>query len=91
MASLEFADMDDNELQTTIKDLQTSLTTIERGIKDQIHAIRVFCRSTSVKGESPAKDEAKYELRNLKKQQKLLSAELQRARAHLRCRQMHGE
>lgn len=91
MASLDFASMSNDELKAYIESLNLCLSNVGRQLTDQIHANRVFCGNTNVKGILPEKDEAEWQRFNLQRQQELLSTELQEARACLRCRQIHGE
>ena len=91
MASVNFESMSNDELKRYIEGLNISLSDVGRQLRDQIHANRVFCGSTNVKGILPEKDEAEWQRLNLQKQQELLSAERQEANIHLRSRQMHGE
>lgn len=68
MASLNFADMGNKELESYIKDLQISLINVGRRLRGQTHLNRGYLGNTNEDGKLPDKDEAKFEIRNLKKQ-----------------------
>lgn len=91
MASLDFARMSNDELKAQIEKLNESLTNVERQLRDQIHANRIFCGSTNVKGILPEKDQAEQRKFCLQRQKEELLNNLERARACLRRRQTHGE
>lgn len=91
MASVNFASMSNKELESYIKDLQESLINVGQQLRGQTHLNRGYFGNTNEDGKIPDKDEAKFERRNFKKQQELLSNELQAAKLHQISRQIHGE
>lgn len=88
MASVDFASMDNNELKAHIEDLNKSLTSVERQLRDQIHANRIFCGSSNVRGILSEKDAVEQQRFCLQRQKEELLIKLEQARGCLRNRQM---
>lgn len=91
MTSLDFASMSNDEVKDKIEKLNESLINVERQLRDQTHANRIFCGGSNVRGLLSEKEAAEQQRFCLQRQKEELLTKLEKARACLRCRQMHGE
>lgn len=88
MASGDFASMSNDELKAYIEDLNRSVSNVNRQLRDQTHANRVFCGSTNVRGILSEKDAVEQRRFCLQRQKEGLLTKLEEARVCLRNRQM---